>query len=264
MQFCPAMRAPWLLGLLVAVAAASPACTEPGSPDDADGGGDGKADDPMAGFDEIDAAHTIRTFRNYIEAALRFLERHDEELARLTAQSIRDRHVKVDELVDLTCWDFERVRADLPDAGLTPADWHRLQDRGSPVAAAIRAEIDGYMWSNRIYVARGLTVSALAATLVHEVNHVINRSEVGFYEDLPTSGFVHEYRSFYAEAVITPEAYEGVDLVDYVITNYELDRSKIRASVLAHPLTPQLLPTTAAWRTRNVTADRETVPAVCR
>jgi len=263
LQLRLAMRSRWLLGLLVAVVAASPACTEPVAPDELDGGGDGKADDPTTGFDEIDAAHTNRTFRNYIEAALRFLERHDEELARLTARSIRDRHVKVDELVDLTCWDFERVRADLPDAGLTPDDWHRLQDRGSPVAAAIRAEIDGYMWSNRIYVARGLTVSALAATLVHEVNHVINRSEVGYYEDLPTSGFVHEYRSFYAESVITPEEYEGVDLVDYVITNYELDRASIDPAILAEPLAPTLLPDAEAWRVRAPAQDPVDDDAQC-
>jgi hypothetical protein len=247
----------------VAVMAATPACTEPTLLDDEDGGGDGKADDPGRTFDEIDTAHSNATFRKYIETALKFLERHDHELAQLTAQSIRDRHVQIDELVDLTCWDYERVRADLPDAGLTPADWHRLQDRGSPVAAAIRDEIDGYMWSNRIYVARGLTVSALAATLVHEVNHVINRSEVGYYEDLPTSGFVHEYRSFYAESLITPEEYEGVDLVDYVITNYELDRGGIDAAILAEPLTPSLLPDAAAWRARKVSQDPIDDDAMC-
>lgn len=215
---------------------------------------DGKADGP-AGFAEVDPSHSTRTFRRYIEAAIRHLEADGGELAALTARSIRDRRVRLDELVDLTCWDFERVRADLPDAGLVPADYHRLRLRGSPVAAAITEALDGYMWSDRIYVARGLTVKRLAATLVHEVNHVVNRSEVGYYDDLPTSGFVHEYRAFHAEAIFDPEEYAGVDLVDYVVENYELARAEIDPAILAEPLTPILLPDDTAWAERRVEDD---------
>ncbi len=238
------------------------ACAAPAADDASDETPDDKGDRGTATggrFIEVDPTHSSKAFRTYIGKALDVLAADDSELAQLTLKSISAGYVKIDELADLTCPDFERVRADLPDAGLTPAD------RGTLAAKrTIEAELDGYMWSNRIYVARGQTAKRLAATLIHEVNHVLNRSEVGYYDDLPTSAFVHEYRSFYLEAQFDPAEYAGVDLVDYVITNYELDRSKIRASVLAHPLTPQLLPTTAAWRTRNVTADRETVPAVCR
>lgn len=244
------------------LAAAVGACAEPGTDDASDETPDDKGDRGTASggrFTEVEPTHSSKAFRTYIGKALDVLAADDSELAQLTLRSISAGYVKLDELADLTCPDFERVRADLPDAGLTP------EDRGTLAAKrTIEAELDGYMWSNRIYVARGQTAKRLAATLIHEVNHVLNRSEVGYYDDLPTSAFVHEYRSFYLEAQFDPTEYAGVDLVDYVITNYELDRSKIRASVLAHPLTPQLLPTTAAWRTRNVTADRETVPAVCR
>jgi hypothetical protein len=91
----------------------------------------------------------------------------------------------------------------------------------------------------------------LAATLVHEVNHVINRSEVGYYDDLPTSAFLHEYRAFHAERLFDPSFYEGVDLVDYVVTQYELDRGKIAPAILASPLTPRLVPDSDAWRARG-------------
>jgi len=242
------------------------ACTgTPGEELDDGGASDGKGD--RAGgsrFDEVDPTHSTVTFRNYIGNALDLLAEHDTDLARLTLRSIESGLVKIDELRDLTCADFERVRADLPDAGLTPDDRSRLHARGSAVAAALESELDGYMWSNRIYVSRGQPALRLAATLVHEVNHVLNRSEIGYYDDLPTSAFIHEYRAFYAESLFDPEEYTGVDLVDYVITNYELDRSKIKASVLANPLTPKLLPDDRAWRARRVGADVEQLPAVCR
>lgn len=224
---------------------------------------DGKDDRGTSSrFVEIDATHTNATFRTYVHRALDKLAADDGKLAQLTVSSIGARRVRIDELSDLTCADYLRVIRDLPDLGLVPADHAKLKLRGSAVTAAITEQLDGYMWSNRIYVARGLDPQRLAATLVHEVNHVINRSEVGYYDDLPTSAFLHEYRAFYAEREFDPAAYDGVDLVDYVITNYELDRSKIPAAVLADPLTPRLLPDATAWRERDVAADVEE-PAAC-
>ncbi len=85
-----------------------------------------------------------------------------------------------------------------------------------------------------------------------------------YYDDLPTSAFIHEYRAFHAESLFDPEQYAGVDLVDFVVTTYELDRSRIAASVLEQPLTPKLLPDARAWRDRKVSADLEESPDVCR
>ena len=237
-------------------------CTD-ATVDEDDVGFGGKDDRDAAGFSEVDATHSTLTFRRYLESAIRRLERHPSELAQLTARAIRDRRVHLDELVDLTCWDFERARADLPAAGLTSADYHRLHDRGSSVAKALTDELDGYMWSNRIYVSRGQATNRLAATLVHEVNHVINRSEVGYYDDLPTSAFLHEYRAFYSESLFDPEEYAGIDLVDHVIENYELDRSKIPAAVLREPLSPLLLPDAAAWQARRIQDDERDLDADC-
>jgi hypothetical protein len=152
--------------------------------------------------------------------------------------------------------DIIRVGRDLPDLHIEPSDYEDLTPR-SDLTAAISEELAGYRWSNRIYVSRGQEPVRLAATLIHEVNHVINRSEVGYYDDLPTSAFLHEYRAFYAEAQFDRDEYAGVDLVDYVIETYELDRSKIPAAILADPLTPRLLPTEIAWRERDADSDVE-------
>lgn len=249
-----------MVRFVVLVAAFVAACAVP--PDDAhdadDFATDGKADGTTSHkFTEVDAGHSTATFRSYIARGLDALATNDG-VGRLTLQSINAGRVHIDEFADLTCADYLRVIADLPALGLTPADWGK---RG--VATKLEAELDGYMWGNRIYVARDLPMRRLAATLVHETNHVINRSEVGYYDDLPTSAFIHEYRAFYMEREFDPDEYEGIDLVDYVITSYELDRTKIHADVLAHPLTPRLLPDAAAWHARNVSADREEEAAVC-
>jgi len=249
------MRARWTLPLLLTIG-----CTDV-SVDSGDLD-DGKSD-TAGGFSEVDSDHTNITFRRYIEAAVRLLERSDSPLAQLTAESIRERRVLVDEMIDLTCWDFDRTRHDLPDAGLTSDDYLTLQDPGSPAAKTLAENLDGYMWSNRIYVARGLPVKRLAATFIHEINHVINRSEVGYYENLPTSGFLHEYRSFALEAEFDPGEWEGVDLVDYVITNYELDRENIDPGALKEPLVPVLMPDKTAWDARDVAADLPDDDALC-
>ncbi len=245
----PAMSRVWLLLACVA-------CTAPATAELEDDGPDGKEDGGSSSrFVEVDPSHTNAAFRKYIHRALDKLEANDTEIAALTLLSIKAGHIRIDELADLTCKDFERVRKDLPNLALEPADRDRLHDRDKEVATAIAGEIDGYMWSNRIYVSRGQSAQSLAATFVHETNHVINQSDVGYYTDLPTSGLIHEYRAFHAERMFDPSAYEGVDLVDYVLTEYDLDRTKVKPSVLANPLTPHLLPDEDAWTERRVQDD---------
>jgi hypothetical protein len=257
-------RVPAVLTALALVAGLGACVEPPADAGDDDLAGDDKGDrGTSGGFREVDATHTSAAFRDYIEGAIRLLERDATPIARLTARSIRAGRVRLDELVDLTCWDFERVRAEVPALGLTPDDYARLQIRNSAVARALAGEIDGYMWSNRIYVSRGQPTRQLAATLVHEVNHVINRSEVGYWDDLPTSAFLHEYRAFHAESIFDPEAYDGIDLVDHVIELYDLDRAGIPAAVLATPLTPRLLPDDAAWLARRVADDPRDDESAC-
>lgn len=223
---------------------------------------DGKADGATT-FKEVNSTHSSATFRRYIERALVYLERSTDPIGPLTAKSIRAGRVKVDELADLTCWDFDRVRKDLPAEGLDSSDYFKLQVAGNAPLISISNAIEGYMWSNRVYVARNLPVARLAAVLAHEVNHVINRSEVGYYDNLPTSAFVHEYRAFHVEALIDPATFADVNLTDYVVDTYELKRSAIAPELLRQPLTERLLPDTAAWNERRVSADPKDIEADC-
>jgi hypothetical protein len=244
------MRLPNLLWALLACSA----CAAPADESDL-GSGDGKADGSGRGFVEVNSTHTSAAFRRYVGRALTALDADPSPLAQLTLSSIHAGRVKIDEFADLTCADFARVRRDLPDEGLAASDYANLHRSNSAAVTKMENALDGYMWSNRIYVSHGIGATRLAATLIHEVNHVINRSEVGYYDDLPTSAFIHEYRAFDAERRFDPAEYKGIDLVDYVITQYELDRTKIHPDVLAHPLTPKLLPDDTAWRERRVEDD---------
>jgi hypothetical protein len=75
---------------------------------------------------------------------------------------------------------------------------------------ALVTELDGYQWGDRLYFVLDSSrePEALAATLVHEVNHVLNRSECSYYEDYfahladPTFAWLEEYRAFVGECVL--------------------------------------------------------------
>src|SRR3954463_4054986 len=147
-----------------ALLAAFVACAAPPAADGVDGP-DGKDDRGTSKrFTEIDPTHTNPTFRTYVERALDELSAQHSDIARYTLASIAAGHVEIDELADLTCADYLHVMRDLPALHLKPSDHATLQKRGDDTAAAITAELDGYMWSNRVYVARGMTAFHVAAT----------------------------------------------------------------------------------------------------
>jgi len=82
------------------------------------------------------------------------------------------------------------------------------------VATTIAEGLDGYMWGNRLYFASAseMETDMLAATLVHEVNHVANRSECSYYADIAThevddtKAYVEEFRAFLAECFYLDDA----------------------------------------------------------
>ncbi|MBK8168870.1 MAG: hypothetical protein IPK60_00830 [Sandaracinaceae bacterium] len=220
---------------------------------------DGAFDGPgrPKNFIEVDAAHTSNAFRQYVNGALRVLATDTTEIGLLTWESIRAGRVRIDELADLTCSDFERVRNDFKDTalGLTASDYVHLHDSNSAALAKLSDAIYGYQWSNRIYITRGQSAEQLASTLVHEVNHVLNHSEQHYYDDLPTSGFIEEYRAFTAERRFRAARWEGTNMINYVCDNYDWDRDAIDAEVLSSPLSPQMLPSAANWSVRLVEDD---------
>jgi hypothetical protein len=99
------------------------------------------------------------------------------------------------------CKDYELEAC----SGAWPDDPNWLGD--DSVTALLTDELDGYQWGNRLYFSfrEDTTADSIAATLVHEVNHVLNRSECSYYQDIEahqvddTLAYVEEYRAFLTE-----------------------------------------------------------------
>jgi hypothetical protein len=223
----------------------------------------GRAEDPGCGigdttpFHEVDSRRSSPAFQSYIDQALQILKDHPTKIGRLTYESIQNGHVLVDEMSDLTSWDFWRVRRSLMRWGvnLSKEDYFNLHRPQSGITRKIESVLDAYMWGNRIYVSRVFDAKVLAATLVHEVNHILNDVDRDYYDNWPVNAFLHEYRAFYAEKLFEPSSYQGVDLVDYLIELYVFDRASIPEGVLKQPLTGLLYPTEDAWKLRDVESD---------
>jgi hypothetical protein len=208
-------------------------------------------------FHEVNSRRSSPVFQSYVDQALKYLKDHPTKIGRLTYESIQSGFVRVDEMSDLTSWDFWRVRRSLMRWGveLNNDDYFKLHRPQSGIARKIESVIDAYMWGNRIYVSRGFSERELATALVHEVNHILNGAERDYYDRWPVNAFLHEYRAFYAEKLFEPSSCGNVDLVRHIIMIYRYDRSSIPESVLKQPLTGLLFPTEDAWRLRSVESD---------
>jgi hypothetical protein len=208
-------------------------------------------------FHEVNPRRSSNVFQSYVDQALELLKDHPTKIGRLTYESIQSGCILMDEMSDLTSWDYWRVRRSLQRWGvnLSKEDYFGLRRTQSGITRKIESVIDAYMWGNRIYLSSGLDAGALAATLVHEVNHVLNGADRDYYDNWPLNAFLHEYRAFYAERIFEPSSYPNVDLVSHIIKIYGFDRASIPESVLKQPLTGLLFPTEDAWRLRDVEAD---------
>lgn len=87
------------------------------------------------------------------------------------------------------------------------------------LAKKLKADLAGYQWGNRIYFSLDAStdIDELAVTLVHEVVHVLNRSECSYYRVIeahevePDLAYVEEFRSFVSECYFrdAPATVEG-------------------------------------------------------
>jgi hypothetical protein len=156
-------------------------------------------------FLEVNPNRSSVAFRTYVQQALDALKKSGTEIGWMTFEAIATGKVEIDELTDLSREDFHHVRKEFLREGLKldPDDWYRIGTKNSRAHRAITQSMDGYMWDNRVYVAKGLSPRALAATLVHEVNHILNRSEENYRGDAAI--FREEYRAFYSEALFREE-----------------------------------------------------------
>jgi len=172
-------------------------------------------------FVPIDARHALSgSARGTLLAALASLDRtarvgtaaRQKKLAAETLARIQAGDVLIGALDDARGADLWHMCKDLDDQRACPT----ATPPGDPgwagnatLFAALRRDLDGYTWGNRLYFNFGTTLvaEALATTLVHEVDHALNRSECSYYEDYfghvvdPTLAFLEEYRAFVAECV---------------------------------------------------------------
>jgi hypothetical protein len=153
-------------------------------------------------FLEVNPTRSTIEFREYVGRALEHLRKGGTEIGLRTFEYVTSGRVKLDELADLTRGDFNHIRKEFAREGveLPVEDYARLHDERATATRAITSSVNGYMWDDRIYVARGLSVEMLARTIVHEVNHVVNKSEENYRGEKAI--FIEEYRAHYAEALL--------------------------------------------------------------
>lgn len=176
-------------------------------------------------FLEVNPARSSTEFRAEVHKALEVLRRSPEPIAQAVFRDVVSGRIKVDTLSDLTRPDFMRVRRDLLKDGVDIKldAFMDMHDEKSKVMRAITANLDGYMWDDRVYIALGRKPADLAATLVHEASHVWNHSEEKYRSQ--KNVFVEEYRSFYAEELFrkgTPNAARCKAIKEELIANYGL------------------------------------------
>lgn len=139
------------------------------------------------------------------------------DLAALTIARIGDGSVQLGSLSTVVGMDLWHICKDLEHAACPggfpeePEGWHGGQD----LVDKLLEDMDGYMWGDHLYFSFGDSVDHkdLAGTLVHEVNHALNRSHCSYYVDLETheldhtKAFIEEFRAFLTECYLaTPEA----------------------------------------------------------
>ncbi len=164
--------------------------------------------------------------RKKIQDALRVLARLaarrdapvlSRDLARLTVERIGAGDVLLGSIAGARGVDRWHMCKDfaLPACkGAPPDPADRTWTGDASLGAKLEAELAGYQWGNRVYftITESLDPAELAATLVHEVNHVANRSECHYYKNVdahtvdPNAAFVQEFRAFLAECYVAEAA----------------------------------------------------------
>ncbi len=167
------------------------------------------------GFVEVDPANPVpKIFASHIHQALKVLDQIANDpvtllqgkIAKATLERINDGSVEIDTLTGAIPSDLLHMCRDLKMEECSGEGNFKL-------TAALRRKIlssyAGYMWGNRVYLtlAEGSEVLETASTLVHEIIHVLNRSECHYYSDFKNQvvdadlAFKEEYRSFVGECI---------------------------------------------------------------
>lgn len=216
------MSRAWVAVLFSACAAALAAC---GGSDSAPPTADDDSDLTRRTYAVVDANPDVPlggVARQKIQAALAKLERvakrGETPLRRALAAETLARVESGDVLLGsiagargIDRWHMCKDYALAACSGAPPALDDRAWQGDAEVARTLDRDLAGYMWGNRLYFTLHVSTdpNELAATLVHEINHVTHRSECHYYRNLethevePDLAFVEEYRAFLSECYFT-------------------------------------------------------------
>ena len=200
-----------LTSVLLLVGCAQPAVLDGGEGASSAAAKADRGDGPQTAVD-----HALQHLRDVAKDGELNLQRQlaGETLARISAGDVWIGNM--DQAAGIDLW---HMCMDLVPEACGPRPTENKWDGTSFVRDTVLRELDGYQWGDRLYFALAdhTDVKLLAATLVHEVNHVLNRSECSYYKDLDshevdvTYAFVEEFRAFYAECWFVRGAQANVE-----------------------------------------------------
>jgi len=208
-------------------------------------------------FIQVDPSRNSAEFSIYVKSALKVLSNNTHPIAQETLKSIHDGRVFIDDIRDITRSDYHRILESLGDGITAPSicrlghsDYEDVRNARPWAVACITEAIDGVMWGRNVYLTPGQSPTDLALTLVHEVNHVLNRSHQNNKGD-PYFEFKEEFRAHYVEALVKGEDTAARnfcrDLKRSVAEKYGYRFDKVRP--LACTPKGHLIPNEKAWQT---------------
>lgn len=168
--------------------------------------------DPARPLAAADRKTVLAALARLSDVAQRGTSGRQRKLATETLARIVDGHVMIGSVDRARGTDLWHMCLDLGDDQRCPTSppTDPAWAGDDALRRALADDLDGYTWGNRMYFRFGaeLDATSLASTLVHEVNHVLNRSECMYYADYfthevePTFAWLEEYRAFVSECVL--------------------------------------------------------------
>jgi hypothetical protein len=167
--------------------------------------------------------------RTKVTRARAKLEHPTSSYAIEVRDALDQKKVKVLPFCQMTRSDFEEYakESDFSEFGATHDEqYQKLRDGNERMLRTVHADVYGYQWDDRIYIASNMNDTLILETIAHEVRHVLRKAhERNFHDQRVTC--VEELEAARAERLvhvdaITPE--EDRKLMDRVHDLYELDK----------------------------------------
>lgn len=174
-------------------------------------------------------------FEKKVQKAIEELSQGERPIAIETSRCLKAGRAKILSLTDLTVSDYRQVLKFWKDQGeklnFTASDYPQLKVKKSPLQKYLLRALDGFMWDDRIYLHPDVSSRGLASTLVHEFNHVINKSHLHYATD--EESFTEEYRAFAMEEELAGRDWRAhaaaMNLKKRVAKDYNLKRLKLES-----------------------------------